>query len=781
MTRTPITEHCADLTMDDAVTRAGTAKPTVGPSIDTDADYLRSDGHYILDILSNSKAIFNVVAPRRWGKTSFLMRVQRHAEATGRRVVLAAFNESVSAVVEDLAKFFGVEASVDAIGAAVRALPPNDPERPIILLDEGAGQIEARDGWGHAMRSLLTQLAAAAARGGRITLCHAEIPQFFDRCGYQGDELDRPTELVDQDPILLKPVDEGVRQAFLRPVVEAGHGELASEVGSIPGEIQSLRLELTRLVQSIDTEKLRSRFETTWTNALRTVVQNLDRDQRAVLWRACQHNLLLRKDLTPHGRVVQQCLEDWGLLKTEPGQKILPSSTATGELLKGLIEAPCDEDLKSVFKENPEEPPISKHSLLTPTFDNGFIIHQIADLHFGKFGLQAGGKWLPEYYLDYLARLSTYDRPHVIIVCGDLTSFGLHKEVNEAARFVKKLKGSSESNSSSLLQPLFTGSVPNSEKQIVVVPGNHDMAWDENREDNELAIKPFMDFLELTEVVSPFSPCPAIHFEPASITILACNSAHLGGVNVPPDYLSMPSELKTEHGDAFEQVLRDVRRLVEAHAATHMHTSDGEARKKALLNIIRFTWGYVDKKFLEMVEEKISAAEKVPEIPTPDGVELFKPEPNIRIGALHHNVSVFGDGSLFADLINSGKVVKSFVDNDINLLLHGHQHQFNLTGETMYSTLEQGSGRNGTEAKNYDELKIRKTLHCIGADSLGAPLRGGNPSFNRIVVYPDSIHQKTRKVEISNIELRPEYNSGELLRPREVSKAELHVYAREFE
>ena len=138
-------------------------------------------------------------------------------------------------------------------------LSAHDAERPIVLLDEGAGQINARDECGYALRSLLTQLAAAA-NDARITLCHAEIPQFFAYCEDQNDDLARPSELVSATPILLRPVEDGVRQAFLDPVVKAGHEELVSEVGSIPGELQSLRCALGDVSDPSDTEDVRKAF-----------------------------------------------------------------------------------------------------------------------------------------------------------------------------------------------------------------------------------------------------------------------------------------------------------------------------------------------------------------------------------------------------------------------------------------------------------------------------------------------------------------------------------------
>ncbi|MQX37554.1 hypothetical protein [Roseospira navarrensis] len=150
----------------------------------------------------------------------------------------------------------------------------------------------------------------------------------------------------------------------------------------------------------------------------------------------------------------------------------------------------------------------------------------------------------------------------------------------------------------------------------------------------------------------------------------------------------------------------------------------------------------------------------------------FKPEPNIRIGALHHNISAFGDGSLFADLINSGKVVESFLNNNMNMLLHGHQHQFNLTGETVYSNLE-GSG-------DEDDYVTRKTLHCIGADSLGAPGKRKEAAFNQIVVFPDSSYDNARKVEIKRVELRVDDERAAVRKPREMGKAELHIHATEL-
>jgi len=773
MADAPVTEHCADLTVDDAVTRARTASPVESWPIQSDADYLRSDGQYILDILSNARPVFNVVAPRRWGKTSFLLRAKRHAEARKRRVVVAAFNSGVESVISALATFFDTEAQVDAIGAAVRALHAHEAERPIVLLDEGVRQIDAPTAEGDKMRSLLAQLAAAA-RDGRITLCHAEIPQFFARCEDHGDGLDRPSDLVAQNPILLGPVEDSVRQAFLGPVVEAGHGHLVSEVGSIPGEIQSLRFELSRLKKPDDTESLRNGFETSWARVLETVSQNLAPEELAVLWSACQPTFPSRDDLSKGGGVVQRRLEAWGLVRSMPGRKFTASSAATRDLLKDQIPAPTDTVLQRVFvgdsTNGPERrPPLS--NIPEPTFEKGFIIHQISDLHFGQFSEEIGGKWLCEYYIEHLKILDPSKRPHAIIICGDLTSFGLDSEFVDAARFVQQLKGSAGRNGSALLQPLYVGSEPDCAKQIVVVPGNHDVTWREQRRDGDAAIKPFQKFLDITQVLTPLSSCPAVHFEPVSVTILACNSAHLGGVDVPSDYVSLPPELRMEHGPALAAVLRDIRQTVEENATARMDTLDPSSRENALKDIIRFTWGYVEPRSLEKIKEYVTEAEDSPDIKFPNGVSRFKPEPNIRIGVLHHNVSAFGDGSLFADLINSGRVVESFLKNNVNMLLHGHQHQFNLTGETVYTPLD------GGEDDNEDEYVTRRTLHCIGADSLGAPGKRRHGAFNQIVIFPESSYENARKVEIKRVELPVDDERAVFHKPREMGRAELHIHS----
>nr|WP_246152522.1 metallophosphoesterase [Roseospira navarrensis] len=270
------------------------------------------------------------------------------------------------------------------------------------------------------------------------------------------------------------------------------------------------------------------------------------------------------------------------------------------------MEEPKPGVLRRVLEHVPDEIDTDEEREGEPqsTFQDGFIIHQISDLHFGQFSEEIGNKWLCEYYLDFLRTLPPRKRPHVVVICGDLTSFGLDKEFVDAARFVQQLKGSAGQNGSALLQPLYTGSEPDCAKQIVVVPGNHDVTWREQRSDGEAAIRPFKKFLDITQVLTPLAPCPAVHFEPVSVTIVACNSAHLGGVDVPAEYLSMPPELRQEHGPALSQVLREIRRVVEENAAMQQGKSDAASREKALKDIIRFTWGYVDPAFLNQIREK---------------------------------------------------------------------------------------------------------------------------------------------------------------------------------
>ncbi len=770
MTDTPATENCADLTMDDAVIRARTARPIVGPAIDTDADYLRSDGHLILDILNNSKTIFNIVAPRRWGKTSFLRRVKRHAEARGRRVILSSFNYGVSCVVSELATFLETEDRPDAVGAAARTLSAHDAERPIVLLDEGAGQINARDECGNALRSLLTQLAAAA-NDARITLCHAEIPQFFAYCEDQNDDLARPSELVSATPILLRPVEDGVRQAFLDPVVKAGHEELVSEVGSIPGELQSLRCALGDVSDPSDTEDVRKAFRASWSGVLRLVCQNLTANEQAVLWFACQPTRPSLNDLSMGGDVIRDRLESWGFLQPFSNREYAASSTATGGLLLGLLQEPATATRLLVLETHVPLPP-SPRPGPTPTFEDGFIIHQISDLHFGKFSTKIAGKWLPEYYLEYLLSQNPDDLPHVIVVCGDVTSVGSAEEFLIASDFFNTIKGTIGTKGP-LLRPLYSSGGPEFSKQIVIVPGNHDVQWSQNRDNFTEAIEAFRRFSNGLGCLTPLSDPPAVYLEPVNVTLVACNSAHLGGVDFNTKFLDLSPELIKEGGEvlrkfvdqirAFLGHIPSIRDLIEAMNVDDL--SGGRDSSSKLLDFMfRFTWGYVDPKFLRELSSYVDQARTNNRYSVPDGAHRSLLQPEIKIGVTHHNISTIGEGSLFTDLFNSKELVDAFLKEDINILLHGHQHQFNLTAEKFYGRMSKDS-----------DYMLGKTLHCLGSDSIGVRSPDmPSPTFNEIRILCDNKNKDVRTAEMRRIEYVV-HSSGRIERQNKVGHAELMI------
>jgi hypothetical protein len=323
-----------------------------------------------------------------------------------------------------------------------------------------------------------------------------------------------------------------------------------------------------------------------------------------------------------------------------------------------------------------------------------------------------------------------------------MTSVADGDEFSLATNFIAKLKGIGSSSRRRLVRSLYSSGEPDFRKQIIVVPGNHDVQWTENRRTHKKALDAFKNFIVPSEVLSPLSEPPAVYIEPVNLTILACNSAHLGGVDVPANFPSLPPELQRSGGESFGTLMNQMRDII-LNLASGSRNAEQEMSDAELLDcIIRFTWGYVDPDFLANVKNYIGLSRTQCKIEKPKGSTHSVPELEVRIGVLHHNISFFGEGSVFTDLVNTKRVTDTFVENNVNLILHGHQHQFNITGEKFY-----------LRRRPTVDFVLANTLHCVGVDSLGVPGPGGRPAFNEIKVLPKSKYEGARSVEVRRVEI----------------------------
>ena len=224
-------KRIADLTDDRAAERALAAKVVFPGRVETDADYLRNDGADILRVLDAGDPVFNVIAPRRWGKTSFLQRVLRHSEDRQRLACYVNFTHGLETVQSELAECFGVEPTLVSLGEGI----PQATERPkpLILLDEGNRQVQEDSEEGDGTRKLLTLLASLAVDEKRIVLCLAETQAFFSALSGRGEGLE---VLVSENPIYLRQMPNAAKEAFLDLLRKTPCSKLVDEIGAVPIE-----------------------------------------------------------------------------------------------------------------------------------------------------------------------------------------------------------------------------------------------------------------------------------------------------------------------------------------------------------------------------------------------------------------------------------------------------------------------------------------------------------------------------------------------------------------
>ena len=541
----------------------------------------------------------------------------------------------------------------------------------------------------------------------------------------------------------------------------------------LPIEAQLLRRRYDWLVDRLSVSgstgvtdvELREDFETAWGRVLDLVLPSLDDDAKAIMWECSMRDVKM-DELTRQGQGVVKPLADkqgWGLLKQVKGNRYVLAGESSRELLKTKIATLTPEIRKRLFRKGSKRKKPLLKTGPEPTFkDDGFIIHQISDLHFGRFSRKVNGKNLADYYVDYL-KSSEAKNPHMIVICGDLTSIGDGNEFFDALRLIRSLRLERKDEGQPLIRPLYSGSVPDFRKQILLVPGNHDVQWPGNRSDSEGPNDGFSNLVREAACVTPESEVPAIHIAPVNVTVVAVDSAHRGGEEVSSHLARIDERFLRKDMIPVLKVVKQLQGTLGKFIK--LGQTSGKHDDSDLLDFYTlFTWGLVDNAFLEKLPQTLKDSRRMSRIDIPAGVTGKTYGPEVRIGVLHHNLSPFAELSLFNDLLNSRKVRDVFVRSGINIILHGHQHQYSVTSEMVYEP----RGRAAADT-------VAKTLHCVGVDSLGIPSQNRlNPSFNEITIHCDASSVDTRRVNVEKVEFEVD-GDGRIGREMRISSAELNV------
>ena len=186
----------------------------------------------------------------------------------------------------------------------------------------------------------------------------------------------------------------------------------------------------------------------------------------------------------PEALAITRRMFEMGLIDVNSNNS-LPQNIRSLFIKNHIMQLFCDDPLintqdiklrdiwRNLLKHNPFKPP------------KAGIIHQISDVFFSNDG--PSRSW--DAYIKYLRSLSAEERPHLIVLCGNLLSapineFNLCSQLRKVNEAVDELISYRDSDNRQLLQPAIYGAYDVedvSPQQIIFVPGIYDRVWNRYR------------------------------------------------------------------------------------------------------------------------------------------------------------------------------------------------------------------------------------------------------------------------------------------------------------
>lgn len=319
-----------------------------------------------------------------------------------------------------------------------------------------------------------------------------------------------------------------------------------------------------------------------------------------------------------------------------------------------------------------------------------FLIHHISDLHFGK-GREPVEQKMPrqlkqqttyrtDSYLSFLKR-NDIDRPDIIIVSGDISSTGSYDECSEAEKFLIDV-AQYTTNGETLLQ------------KVVVVPGNHDVTWEEISKGRDQAR--FQAFEAKTaKFTTPASELRSVVFRDRKVLVYPINSASLGGARLNPDD---------------SKAIQDAVEGLKASSTDSSTFRSLETAIDRVMGLLRIDPAAVDAEEIKRMEDDLrDIHQRFPDF--------------LKVAVVHHNATTYPVPEFKSyDLFNMGRMKQILMESGFQILLHGHKHAF--------------------QAMEERNLETGTSLSIVGAGTLSSY---GSASFNEISVDTErcllSIHE----------------------------------------
>ena len=303
-----------------------------------------------------------------------------------------------------------------------------------------------------------------------------------------------------------------------------------------------------------------------------------------------------------------------------------------------------------------------------------FVIHHLTDIHIGPLHHAANvPDWFKEYRggtcrnLDlYVAHLQRYaqhldrDRdklPDLVVISGDLTSYGTYQEMNKAGDAIGKMVLHMKCKQPEWRRAAGDAKVP----YVAMVPGNHDLEW--SKVDHITKVESFARMADAFyaggEVLSSnYHGSPRdVYFDfgdEANVFIYLLDSTYLGGVE-DPTFKNIHEQIAR-----FQQLLNSPAQATDADLRTAL---DG------LQKFTRRDPGYVTQDALDKMRDKLSRI----------------PPGRLKIAVVHHNPTTVpsDDVDPFDVIINAGRVKQALAMCGFDVVLYGHRHIFHCSQERL--------------------------------------------------------------------------------------------------
>ena len=323
------------------------------------------------------------------------------------------------------------------------------------------------------------------------------------------------------------------------------------------------------------------------------------------------------------------------------------------------------------------------------------LIHHLTDVHVGPLHYRANRQpfvknvdegWSQlRHYVNYLTHAQPNEMPDLVIVSGDLTSYGAENEFAQVEDALREILGLVSGKDSP-----WRGDQP----YLFLVPGNHDLDWTRDTYQEKTGRYERLVRSLGNRVLSPRSGQDGrsyADFPERNVFIYLFNTCSLGG----------------SKDGRIEDLAATFRRL-QANSVTPPSGPDYAGALADLEKLARKDPGFIEKSDLELVDGTLEKA----------------PETRLKIAVMHHNLSSVPveDIDEFDAIINAGLVKQTLLRNGFDLVLHGHRHFSHCSYEEVPQSIDPADHSKRNPA--WKHTPYQQGLFVLSGETLGSKEQG---------------------------------------------------------